>query len=171
MARVLSEEEIFHNLPVSALTLMNERGGDWMGVIHSWIQRRAVNGEQVIWGSNDFLRLKDQTVLDMELLAADVAEAAIREARGDLLAFFRSNKPSGLMARRLYGSEPTIVTPVFKSPDGELDHNHCVAAYSWVDGGMAYGQGKFMPYGVWENQCKHCTEKNKAPTVATEQQQ
>lgn len=54
-------------------------GGEWLGSIRSWIQTRAFNGEQVTWGSEEFLRLKTLTVRDMEYCAASIASATLSE--------------------------------------------------------------------------------------------
>lgn len=160
MSRLVKPEEIATKFPVPSLTLM-ERGGAWLGVIHSFIQRKAMNGEQVIWGSNDFLHLRDQTVLDLESLAADIAAAAILDVRKDYEEFFQNNKPSGLFARSIHGDAPTVITSVTKHADGELDHTHCVGAYSWMEGGIIFGQGEFRSYGAWSNPCAKCTAEHK----------
>lgn len=53
------------------------KGGEWLGAARSWIQRKAVNGERVTWGSNDVLEMS-VTVSQIEDLAADVASMAMR---------------------------------------------------------------------------------------------
>jgi len=55
------------------------KSGAHLGAIHSWIQREAWNGETVTWGSNEFLKLKDLTVADMEHLAQDIRDAVLKE--------------------------------------------------------------------------------------------
>lgn len=50
-----------------------------LGVIRRWIQSNARNGERVIWGSNEFLELKSQSVRDMEYLAEKIADEAVKE--------------------------------------------------------------------------------------------
>lgn len=54
-------------------------GGAWLGVVRGWIQTSAWNGETVIWGTDEMLRLKEQSVRDMEWLARKIARAAILE--------------------------------------------------------------------------------------------
>ena len=162
MSRLVKPEEIAAKFPVPAPTLLNERGGAWLGVMHSFIQRKAMNGEQVIWGSNDLLALRDQTVLDLETLAANIAAATLIDVRKDYEDFFNDNKPSGLFARTMHGDAPTVIKPVTRHADGELDHAHCVGAHSWIEGGIIFGQGEFRSYGAWTHPCEKCTAEHKA---------
>lgn len=61
--------------------MLNKRGwgGPHLAVVRSWIQRKAINGETVTWGSNEFLKLRSVTAHDMDNLAQDIAEAVIKE--------------------------------------------------------------------------------------------
>lgn len=152
---LLNKEEIVSHSHVDSLVLMNERGGDWLGHIHDWIQRRCRNGERVTWGSEDVLTMPTMTVRDMEYLAAGIAEDAIAEARRDLRSFLESMRTSGLYHDKLFG-QPMLVTPVVTDANSELNHNHCIGAYSWMTGGLVYGQGKFTGYGQWEHGCVKC---------------
>lgn len=160
MSRLIKPEEIAAKFPVTAETLLAERGGQWLGTIHSFIQRKAMNGEQVIWGSNDLLALKDQTVLDLEILAASIAAATLVDARKDYEEYFQSNKPSGLFARTVHGDAPTIIKEVVRHADGSLDHSHCVGAHSWIESGITFGQGEFRSYGAWTHPCATCTAEH-----------
>ena len=57
-------------------------GGQRLGHVRGWMQRKAINGESVTWGSNDFLNLKSLSVADFESLAAVIAANAINEFLG-----------------------------------------------------------------------------------------
>lgn len=157
---LLTQEELNKNLPLNAATLLTARGGEWLGVAHNWIQRKCSNGERVTWGSQDWLTLPSMTVWDMEHLAATIAAAAIAEARKDIDAFVRGLKPSGLDVSQNFG-RPMIETKVVTGPNGELDHSHCVGAYSWMTGGLVYGQGIFAAVGTWEHGCVKCNYAHK----------
>lgn len=56
-----------------------QSGGRWLGAARTWMQSNAMNGEDVTWGSQDFLKLRPQTVRDIESLAAIVATEAKNE--------------------------------------------------------------------------------------------
>lgn len=56
-----------------------ETGGSHLGVVRNWIQWKAFNGSYVIWGSNEYLKLKDITVFEMESLARDIKTAVLAE--------------------------------------------------------------------------------------------
>lgn len=58
---------------------LSNKGGSWLGRVRSWIQWNCTNGDEVTWGSFDHLKNKPFTVKDLELLAADIAAAAINE--------------------------------------------------------------------------------------------
>lgn len=49
--------------------------GNHLAVIRSWIQQEAHNGSTVEWGSEDFLKLRPQTVADMERLAQRIVDS------------------------------------------------------------------------------------------------
>lgn len=155
---LLKNEEIATNFPLTAQTLLQERGGNWMGITRNWIQRNARNGEMVVWGSGDLLMLKDQTVMDIEHLASSIAASAVADTRAEYHEFFRTLKPSGILSRRIHGERPTVVTKL-KVINGDLDHDCCVGAHSWMEGGMAFGQGEFLSYGAWTHPCKQCTDE------------
>ena len=55
------------------------KGGAHLGVVRNWIQRKAWNGENVTWGSLEYLRLHDLTVSDLEHLAQDIRDAVLEE--------------------------------------------------------------------------------------------
>ena len=55
------------------------KSGAHMGVIRSWMQRAALNGDTVKWGSDEWLNLRPQTVLDMERLAQSIADPLLKE--------------------------------------------------------------------------------------------
>lgn len=51
-----------------------------LGIVRRWIQRNALNGSDVTWGSNDALRFnRSLTVKDLEELALDIAEGSPEE--------------------------------------------------------------------------------------------
>ena len=64
------------NSMVMAHNLM-KTGGAWLGAARSFLQRKAINGERLTWGSN--APVIGLTVQDIEQMAAFVAEAAINE--------------------------------------------------------------------------------------------
>lgn len=65
---------------IPSIDLLRKEGGSWLGCVRSWIQRKAINGEEVRWGSQDYLNMRSGiTVWDMEVLAADIAEKALTE--------------------------------------------------------------------------------------------
>jgi hypothetical protein len=67
--------------------LLAKKGGDWLGRVRSWIQWNCANGETVIWGSHDYLKInKPLTVWDFEHLASEIASAAIEEYRKELIS-------------------------------------------------------------------------------------
>ena len=51
---------------------------NWLGAIRSIIQRKFIGGSSVIWGSNT--SLGTVTCVDLEDIAQDIAEAAIKAA-------------------------------------------------------------------------------------------
>lgn len=55
------------------------KSGSHLSVVRSWIQRNALNGESVTWGSEQFLQLKSQTVSDLENLAQEIRDAVEAE--------------------------------------------------------------------------------------------
>jgi hypothetical protein len=58
-------------------------GGNWLGVIRSWMQSNARNGSDVIWDSHEHLHMTTAlTPNSLELLAARIAQAAINEHMG-----------------------------------------------------------------------------------------
>jgi hypothetical protein len=54
-------------------------GGQWLGYTREFIQRKCVNGETVTWGSNEFLKFRGLTVIELEHFAAAVAANAVNE--------------------------------------------------------------------------------------------
>jgi len=63
---------------------MEIKSGAHLGIVRSWIQRKARNGETVIWGSDTYLELAPIAVRDMEWLAQDVRNAVIKEVKDAL---------------------------------------------------------------------------------------
>lgn len=58
-------------------------GGTWLASARDWIQRYAINGDQVTWGSHEELRLGvPLTVRVVEELAAQIATATVNEFKG-----------------------------------------------------------------------------------------
>jgi len=56
-----------------------DMGGPWIGAVRSWIQRTFVNGNTVIWNSNDELRGPPVTTRRIEEVAAIAVDAAIKD--------------------------------------------------------------------------------------------
>ena len=54
------------------------QGGKWLAAARTWLKSHTINGELVTWGSEDVIN-PPMTVRMVEELAADVAEAAIKE--------------------------------------------------------------------------------------------
>ena len=63
---------------VDALELYR-KGGDWLGRARSYLQRKAKGGEYLTWGSDE--PVEWLTVRDIELMAAEIAAAAINDDR------------------------------------------------------------------------------------------
>lgn len=57
-------------------------GGQHLAVIRDWMQRRAMGGENLVWGSQDNVELIGETVASIESLAERIAVAAISDYRG-----------------------------------------------------------------------------------------
>lgn len=83
-----SAEEVWEDLvarsghdlnTVVQFTKLLREGGTWLGAARSWIQRHALNGDSVVWGSDSFLKLRPITVSDVEMLAAEIAASTINE--------------------------------------------------------------------------------------------
>ena len=55
------------------------QSGAHLGVMRSWIQRNAGNGETVIWGSQEFVALKPLTAHDLGWLAQRIKNAVSNE--------------------------------------------------------------------------------------------
>lgn len=62
-----------------AEALRRRGGGEWLGVVRSFIQQRAIGGDVVTWGSDDLVRVR-LTVRDFEDLAQRIAAATLAEA-------------------------------------------------------------------------------------------
>ena len=61
------------------------KSGKHLGVVRSWMQHSAVNGDQVTWGSNEQLKMRiNLTPQVMEMLAQDIADAAVGEVLADV---------------------------------------------------------------------------------------
>lgn len=61
------------------LTTLEKRGGNWLACARTWIQHKAINGDTVIWGSQDLLKLKPLFVWDIEDFATRIAQAAVKD--------------------------------------------------------------------------------------------
>lgn len=58
---------------------LQKAGGSWLGQARSFLQRRAIHGDHLIWGSA--AEVKGLCVLDIEEMAAEIAAAAINDDR------------------------------------------------------------------------------------------
>lgn len=75
--------------PFNTLTQQNiaDIGNDYCGVMRKWIQQKFMNGDTVIWGSYDELKLQSYlTPSDLEFLAARIAIAAVNEYKAKISA-------------------------------------------------------------------------------------
>ncbi len=69
---------------INSISILNEHGGSWLGTVRNFIQRKFSNGEDVTWGSHDYLKPRNTlTVSDYEHLASEIAANAIREVFGE----------------------------------------------------------------------------------------
>lgn len=59
-------------------------GGSHLGVIREWIKRKAFNGEGVLWGSHQILKLGDVSVYDLEYLAQQIRNAIVRDIKKEI---------------------------------------------------------------------------------------
>lgn len=67
------------------LELAQRHGGACLGVMRSWIQSHATNGDNVDWGSDEFLRMGPLTVRELEYLAGRIAAATLEEYKCNLV--------------------------------------------------------------------------------------
>jgi hypothetical protein len=67
------------NEPVDADNLLMHQGGRWLGVVHNWMQRKFSNGDTCTWGSDEVLNGRMLRVNELERLASEIAESAIKE--------------------------------------------------------------------------------------------
>lgn len=74
---------------INSQDLLMKGGGKWLGNVRNWMQRKAHNGENVTWGSNEYLKLKELTVSDMEQLATQIAASAIKESMDHQFSFLK----------------------------------------------------------------------------------
>jgi hypothetical protein len=74
-----ADQETTMNAKVNAQDLLMKTGGEWLAIIREWIQRKAINGEHVTWGSSEWLRFNSVSMADMENLASRIAASAINE--------------------------------------------------------------------------------------------
>lgn len=58
---------------------LQKAGGSWLAAARSMLQRRAIHGDRLTWGSAD--EVKGLCVLDIEEMAAQIAAAAINDDR------------------------------------------------------------------------------------------
>jgi hypothetical protein len=54
------------------------QGGKWLAAARTWLQNHTINGEMVMWCSDDVIS-PPMTTRMVEALAANVAEAAVKE--------------------------------------------------------------------------------------------
>lgn len=159
---LLKPNELAGHERVTSTTLLNERGGEWLGVMRNHIQRSAHNGSAVTWCSQEIVTLRDHTVRDLEILASEIAEAAISQAREEIKEYLTRMKVSGLIPMQVLGNIPSLVTRVETTEDGSLNHKFCVGAHSWVSGKLMFGQGIFSTAGIWEHPCAACCAEHDA---------
>lgn len=57
------------------------KGGEWLGAARDYIQREALNGDSISWGSDEVVK-KQFTMREIEEFAAIVAAAALNEKMG-----------------------------------------------------------------------------------------
>jgi hypothetical protein len=66
--------------------LLLKKGGGFLGQIRFWIQFNFLNGSDVTWGSDDFLRKSGSfTVREVEHSAADIAAAVLQDFEQNLV--------------------------------------------------------------------------------------
>jgi hypothetical protein len=58
-------------------TIKLKGGGNWLGTARDYLQRRAIGGDRLIWGS--FEEVRGLTVKDIEDMALSIAAAALAE--------------------------------------------------------------------------------------------
>lgn len=64
---------------LDAIIDLKHLGGEHLGVIRNWIQRKFKNGDSVTWGNDTDYLSGDFSVRDYEQLAIDIAEAVLKE--------------------------------------------------------------------------------------------
>lgn len=95
-------------------------GGRHLGVVRSWMQRKALNGSEVTWSSQDHLKFSAVLTPDLfEKLAQEIRDASVREILGKL-------KTSQTIVKRMKSPTEETLTQVVSSFDlrfleGELD--------------------------------------------------
>ncbi len=70
-----------------------QEGGAFLGAARRWIQHNALNGDSVIWGSYDFLKMGPKTVKDIEVFAATVVASDRNERKKIVIVL----KPNGMI--------------------------------------------------------------------------
>jgi hypothetical protein len=66
-----------------ALMAKLRSGGDYLGVARSFLQRRAIGGDRITWGTSDLVT--GLTARDIEDMALEIAAAAILQDRAERL--------------------------------------------------------------------------------------
>lgn len=165
-----TDEELAHDVELTATELLEKRGGNWLGYVREWIKCNARNGEHVTWGSHDLLHLRSLSTYDIEHLAAGIAAAAGNQVLREIKSLIRRLRPSGLGVKSLTG-DVTVTTPIVTHKDGGLNHTYCCSAYSWLHGRMIFGQGTFTAVGQWSNPCTCCTDATKNNTREASEEQ
>lgn len=159
---LLTTKEIASHERVTGALLLDERGGEWLGIMRNHIQRTARNGSNVTWCSQEIVDLQEHTVRDLEILAGEIAAAAINQVREEIKDYITRMKVSGTLPMEVLGATPSLVTHVEILEDGSLDHRFCVGAHSWIYGKRMFGQGIFATSGVWEHPCAACCAEHDA---------
>ena len=88
---------------------LNKFGGEWLAACREFIQRKASNGETVVWGSLEPVTLAE---LDLEIMASEIASAAIKEY---------TEKQTNLLKRVVKLSEKRKVDHSDKKFDSEYE--------------------------------------------------
>jgi hypothetical protein len=85
------------------------KSGKHLGVVRSWMQHSAVNGDQVTWGSNEQLKMRINLTPDvMEHLAQDIANAAVGEVLADVSNLSRILDRADQTLKKLWPKEENI---------------------------------------------------------------
>lgn len=53
--------------------------GKHLGIIREFMLQKAINGDKLTWGSNDYVCLRPITVKELERLAEEIAQGVIED--------------------------------------------------------------------------------------------